>query len=111
MDILLRITTMAFRYRKRMVLAYLSFFIAIGFSLMIPWLFGESIDALVVIEGVLGEGGQIMPNPDLTTGLLAGLAAALLAASIMRGFFDFARTYTTDSLSQAGFLRFPQLAV
>ena len=100
MDILLRITTMAFRYRKRMVLAYLSFFIAIGFSLMIPWLFGESIDALVVIEGVLGEGGRIMPNPDLTTGLLAGLAAALLAASIMRGFFDFARTYTTDSLSQ-----------
>ena len=100
MDILLRITTMAFRYRKRMVLAYLSFFIAIGFSLMIPWLFGESIDALVVIEGVLAEGGRIMPNPDLTTGLLAGLAAALLAASIMRGFFDFARTYTTDSLSQ-----------
>ena len=100
MDILLRITTMAFRYRKRMVLAYLSFFIAIGFSLMIPWLFGESIDALVVIDGVLGEGGRITPNPDLTTGLLAGLSAALLAASIMRGFFDFARTYTTDSLSQ-----------
>lgn len=100
MDILLRITAMAFRYRKRMVLAYLSFFIAIGFSLMVPWLFGESIDRLVIIEGVLGEGGRITPNPDLTTGILAGLAAALLGASIMRGFFDFARTYTTDSLSQ-----------
>ena len=100
MDILLRITAMAFRYRKRMVLAYLSFFIAIGFSLLIPWLFGESIDSLVVIEGVLGDGGEIIPNPELTTGLLAGLAAALLGASIMRGFFDFARTYTTDSLSQ-----------
>ena len=100
MDILLRITAMAFRYRKRMVLAYLSFFIAIGFSLLIPWLFGESIDSLVVIEGALGEGGRIIPNPELTTGLLAGLAAALLGASIMRGFFDFARTYTTDSLSQ-----------
>lgn len=100
MDILLRITAMAFRYRRRMILAYLSFFIAIGFSLLIPWLFGESIDSLVVIEGALGEGGRIIPNPELTTGLLAGLAAALLGASIMRGFFDFARTYTTDSLSQ-----------
>ena len=100
MDILLRITAMAFRYRKRMLLAYLSFFIAIGFSLAVPWIFGESIDSLVVIEGVLEEGGRILPNPDLTVGLLVTLAGLLLAASIMRGFFDFARTYTTDSLSQ-----------
>ena len=100
MDILLRITAMAFRYRKRMLLAYLSFFIAIGFSLAVPWIFGESIDSLVVIEGVLEEGGRILPNPDLTVGLLLTLAGLLLAASIMRGFFDFARTYTTDSLSQ-----------
>ena len=100
MDILLRITAMAFRYRKRMLLAYLSFFIAIGFSLAVPWIFGESIDSLVIIEGVLEEGGQILPNPDLTVGLLLTLAGLLLAASVMRGFFDFARTYTTDSLSQ-----------
>ena len=100
MDILLRITAMAFRYRKRMLLAYLSFFIAIGFSLAVPWIFGESIDSLVVIEGVLEEGGQILPNPALTVGLLVTLAGLLLAASVMRGFFDFARTYTTDSLSQ-----------
>ena len=100
MDILLRITAMAFRYRKRMLLAYLSFFIAIGFSLAVPWIFGESIDSLVVIDGVLEEGGQILPNPALTVGLLLTLAGLLLAASVMRGFFDFARTYTTDSLSQ-----------
>lgn len=100
MDILLRITAMAFRYRKRMLLAYLSFFIAIGFSLAVPWIFGESIDSLVVIEGVLEEGGRILPNPALTVGLLVTLAGLLLAASVMRGFFDFARTYTTDSLSQ-----------
>jgi len=100
MDILLRITAMAFRYRKRMLLAYLSFFIAIGFSLAVPWIFGESIDSLVIIDGVLEEGGQILPNPALTVGLLVTLAGLLLAASVMRGFFDFARTYTTDSLSQ-----------
>ena len=100
MDILLRITAMAFRYRKRMLLAYLSFFIAIGFSLAVPWIFGDSIDRLVVIEGVLEEGGRILPNPDLTVGMLVLLASLLLAASVMRGFFDFARTYTTDSLSQ-----------
>lgn len=100
MDILLRITAMAFRYRRRMLLAYLSFFIAIGFSLAVPWLFGESIDRLIVIEGVLEEGGRILPNPDLTDGGLLLLASLLLAASVMRGFFDFARTYTTDSLSQ-----------
>ena len=100
MDILLRITAMAFRYRRRMLLAYLSFFIAIGFSLAVPWIFGESIDRLIVIEGVLEEGGRILPNPDLTDGGLLLLASLLLAASVMRGFFDFARTYTTDSLSQ-----------
>ena len=100
MDILLRITAMAFRYRRRMLLAYLSFFIAIGFSLAVPWLFGESIDRLIVIEGVLEEGGRILPNPDLSDVQLLLLASLLLAASVMRGFFDFARTYTTDSLSQ-----------
>lgn len=91
---------MAFRYRRRMLLAYLSFFIAIGFSLAVPWLFGESIDRLIVIEGVLAAGGRILPNPDLSDVQLLLLASLLLAASVMRGFFDFARTYTTDSLSQ-----------
>ena len=100
MNILLRITRMAYRYRTRLILAYLSFFIAIGFSLLVPWLFGISIDTLVVIEGVLEEGGRIIPNPDLTWQMLFVLASLLLGASVMRGFFDFARTYTTDSLSQ-----------
>ena len=94
MSILLRITRMAYRYRTRLILAYLSFFIAIGFSLLIPWLFGQSIDRLVFISGT-----EIVPlNPANSTLLL--LAGLLLGASIMRGFFDFARTYTTDSLSQ-----------
>ena len=94
MSILLRITRMAYRYRTRLILAYLSFFIAIGFSLLIPWLFGQSIDRLVFISST-----EIVPlNPPNSELLI--LASLLLAASIMRGFFDFARTYTTDSLSQ-----------
>ena len=94
MSILLRITRMAYRYRTRLILAYLSFFIAIGFSLLIPWLFGKSIDTLLVISDT-----EIIPlNPG--NGELLLLASLLLGASIMRGFFDFARTYTTDSLSQ-----------
>ncbi len=94
MSILLRITRMAYRYRTRLILAYLSFFIAIGFSLLIPWLFGQSIDRLVFISST-----EIVPLNPANSELLI-LASLLLAASIMRGFFDFARTYTTDSLSQ-----------
>ena len=36
MQILLRITKMAWRYRVRLVLAYVSFFAAIGFALLVP---------------------------------------------------------------------------
>ena len=85
---------MAWRYRTRLILAYLSFFAAVGFSLLIPHLFGESIDKLVKFGG----GGLV--GGDVTRGTLALLALAILGASLMRGFFDFARTYTTDSLSQ-----------
>ena len=85
---------MAWRYKHRLILAYLSFFAAIGFSLLIPRLFGESIDRLVLFEG-----GEIIPlNPGFP--ILLALASALLAASLIRGLFDFGRTYTTDSLSQ-----------
>ena len=91
---LIRIAKMAWRYRTRLTIAYITFFLGIGASLLIPWLFGESIDALVLFED-----GQLIPqNPAITTLLI--LAVALLGASLCRGFFDFGRTYTTDSLSQ-----------
>ena len=94
MSNLIRIAKMAWRYRTRLTIAYITFFLGIGASLLIPWLFGESIDALVLFEG-----GQLIPqNPAITTLLI--LALALLGASLCRGFFDFGRTYTTDSLSQ-----------
>ena len=94
MSVLKRITLMAYHYRTRLLLAYVCFFLAVGFSLLIPWLFGESIDRLVSTES-----GQIVHLNPATLELVI-LASLILGASIMRGFFDFARTYTTDSLSQ-----------
>ena len=85
---------MAARYRTRLLVAYVTFFAGIGFSLMVPKLFGESIDRLVTFE----DGGLVALYPGFTT--LAIFASALLAASLLRGFCDFGRTYTTDSLSQ-----------
>jgi ABC-type multidrug transport system fused ATPase/permease subunit len=96
MQILLRIIQMAWRYRVRLVLAYISFFAAIGFALLVPRLFGQSIDRLVRFDPA---DGRVIPlEVDTTT--LALMALALLGASLMRGLADFARMYTTDSLSQ-----------
>jgi ATP-binding cassette subfamily B protein len=85
---------MAWRHRPSFILAYISFFAAIGFSLLVPRLFGNSIDKLVRIDG----DQVVVVAVASSTLLLAGLA--ILGASVARGFFDFARTYASDSLSQ-----------
>src|SRR6267378_3354581 len=96
MQILLRITKMAWRYRARLVLAYISFFAAIGFALLVPRLFGTSVDRLVRFDPV---DGCVIPL-QVDTSTLVFMALTLLGAGVMRGVADFARTYTTDSLSQ-----------
>ncbi|MGE3535980.1 MAG: ABC transporter ATP-binding protein [Candidatus Tectimicrobiota bacterium] len=96
MHTLRRITAMAWRYRTRLILAYVSFFAAIGFALLVPRLFGLAVDRLVRFEP---SSGQVLPLPVETRTLLL-LALALLGASVLRGAADMARTYTTDSLSQ-----------
>ena len=96
MPILIRITKMAWRYRGRLLLAYISFLSAIGFSLLVPRLFGASIDRLVQIDPTHGG---VRPL-DVETRTLVAMALALLGASLLRGLADLARTYTTDSLSQ-----------
>jgi ABC-type multidrug transport system fused ATPase/permease subunit len=96
MQILLRIMTMAWRYRVRLILAYLSFFAAIGFALLIPRLFGSSIDRLIKFDPV---DGHVIPL-SVDTWALVVMALALLGASILRGVFDFGRMYTAESLSQ-----------
>lgn len=95
MQILLRIIKMAWRYRARLILAYLSFFAAIGFALLIPRLFGSSIDRLIRFDP---SDGRVIPL-QVDTWTLVLMALALLGASLLRGVFDFARMYTADSLS------------
>ena len=96
MDILIRINKIAWQFRSRLILAYVTFAIAVGFSLFIPFLFGKAIDTLVAYDAV----SESFAGKDPLNSTLLWLAVGLLAASLCRGFFDFARTYTTDSLSQ-----------
>ena len=86
---------MAWRYRQRLILAYLSILAAVGFSLLIPKIVAEFIDRLVIFEG-----GKFVEIGDPGRSTLVLLALALMGASLLRGLFDFSRTYTTDSLSQ-----------
>ena len=96
MDILIRINKIAWQFRTRLVLAYVTFAIAVGFSLFIPYLFGQAIDTLVWYDNV----SKSFQGKSPANSTLVWFAVGLLGASICRGVFDFARTYTTDSLSQ-----------
>ena len=95
MQIILRLSRMAMRHNRRLLAAYASILAAICFSLAIPWLVRVSIDRIVIFDD-----GRIVSSGDTERGELIVYALLLLGASIMRGLFDFARTYSTDSLSQ-----------
>ncbi len=95
MQILHRINLMAWRHRVRLLIGYLTIVIAVGLSLVIPLTFREAINMLVVFED-----GVIRAVEDTKFSALVVLGLILLAASVTRGFVDFARTYCTDSLSQ-----------
>ena len=96
MGILLRIIGMAARYPTRLSLAYISALAAIGFSMALPILFGQAIDTMV------GQNpdSKALFELDFTITALAFYGVGILAVSLARGFCDFGRTYTTESLSQ-----------
>ena len=96
MDILIRINKIAWQFRTRLILAYVTLAAATGFSLFIPYLIGRAIDTLVWFD----QSTQTIHGKFPETSALLWLAVGILAASLARGIFDFARTYTTDSLSQ-----------
>ena len=96
MDILIRINRIAWLFRARLILAYATVGVSVGFSLFIPFLFGLAIDTMVWHDAV----AETFQWRDPATSTLVWLALGLLGASLARGVFDFARTYTTDSLSQ-----------
>ena len=96
MDILLRINSIAWQFRTRLILAYVTVAASVGFSLLIPTLFGRAIDTMVLRDELRETFVWLSPP----TSTLVWFAVGLLAATLCRGAFDFARTYTTDSLSQ-----------
>ena len=96
MDILIQINSIAWQFRTRLLLAYLTVACSVGFSLFIPFLFGRAIDTMVRHD----KEAETFHWLDPSTSALMVLAFSLLGASLCRGMFDFARTYTTDSLSQ-----------
>jgi ABC-type multidrug transport system fused ATPase/permease subunit len=96
MDILIRINSIAWQFRTRLILAYLTLAIATGFSLLIPLQFGRAIDAMILHD----RAAETFIWLDPATSTMVWIAVGLLGASLGRGVFDFARTYTTDSLSQ-----------
>ena len=96
MGILLRIIGMAADYPARLILAYVSALMAIAFSLALPWLFGGGIDLMVGQDEVTGK----FHRTDFTIGALVFFGVGILVVSLGRGFCDFGRTYTTESLSQ-----------
>ena len=96
MGILWRIIGMAARYPARLSLAYISALVAIGFSLALPWLFGGGIDLMVGQDPDTKQFFQL----DFAIAQLVIFGAGILGVSLGRGFCDFARTYTTESLSQ-----------
>ena len=96
MGILLRIIGMASHYPMRLGLAYASALAAIGFSLALPWLFGNAIDLMVGRDAATGK----FIVQDFSLAALVIFGVGILGVSLGRGFCDFARTYTTESLSQ-----------
>ncbi len=96
MGILWRIIGMAGNYPTRLSLAYITALVSIGFSLALPWLFGSAIDLMVGQDPV--SKGFFRKDFTLTALVMFGLG--ILGVSLGRGFCDFGRTYTTESLSQ-----------
>jgi len=74
MHILRRIISMAWRYRMRLLCAYVSFFTAIGFALLAPRLLGGAIDRLVRFEA---SEARFLPVT-VDTGTLLIMALTLL---------------------------------
>ena len=94
MDVLWRIIRMAAYYPSRLGLAYFTAIAAIGFSLALPWLFGDAIDLMV------GRDGDRFAVREFVLSELLLFGVGILLVSVGRGFCDFGRTYTTESLSQ-----------
>ena len=91
MRILWRIVKQAGKYRRRLLLTYLSVLGVTAFGMMIPRILGTAIDA------ILPENGVVSPD---ASGQLLLLALAILVVSMLRGVCAFGQTYMGESVSQ-----------
>lgn len=92
-DILIRITKMAFEHRWRMAMSIGGAVIAVSLQLSIPRLLGNAVDSahsLVKQGGTLPEAQQALL---ITAGLLCG-------ASILRGLFTMLFNYQAEAVGQ-----------
>ena len=104
MSVLLRITGMAWRYKWRLMIAYASLFAAVGLAMLVVHLVGESIGRLTERDPITDD-LVVVTDPRNTVlysfpGGIFWIALLLMGASLVRGLFDFCRTYTADSLAQ-----------
>jgi ABC-type multidrug transport system fused ATPase/permease subunit len=91
MQILWRIIQRAAKYRASLFWAYVSVFGVTGFSLVIPWLLGMAIDA------ILHEGERVSWD---VSQLLLIIALGVLMFSVLRGVFAFGQAYLGEAISQ-----------
>ena len=76
---------MAWRYRVRLILGYLSLVASVLATTAAPRILHKAVDA-------------ILAGADHHT--MMWLALALVSAALLRGLFDFGRSFFSDSLSQ-----------
>ena len=85
MSILRRLFGFALKYKRRLLLAYLSIIGVASFALTIPWILGTAVDEVV-------SSGEFWP--------LLVLALIILGLSIMRGIAAYGQQYLGESLGQ-----------
>ncbi len=86
---------MSWRYKQRLIIAYIAFFGSIAAALSIVWIIGHAVDLLVVLDG-----GKIVSLSDVTRSTLIMWAGILMAVGLSRGALDGVRTYLVDTLAQ-----------
>ncbi len=100
MLVLFRIIGMVWRHKGRLIIAYVSLFGATALAMLVVRLVGVAVG--IVDEHGAGSIASV-DRQEVLFSFPEGLfwmAVLLGLVSIVRGFFDFCRTYTSDSLSQ-----------
>ena len=86
---------MAWRYKQRLIIAYIAFFGSIAAAISIVGIIGHAVDLLVIRDG-----DKILSISDVSRNTLIMWAGILMAVGLSRGALDGARTYLVDTLAQ-----------